>query len=44
MAFISGRRLWPASVVTGLIIGALSVLPYEGTGGVLHVLGHSAAL
>lgn len=44
MALVPGRRLWPAVAATGLVTGAVSVFPYQGGGGVLHVLGHSAAL
>jgi Family of unknown function (DUF6518) len=44
MRLVAGRRLWPAAVAAGLVAGALSVLPYEGTSGTLHLLGNSAAL
>jgi hypothetical protein len=44
MGLVAGWRLWPACLVTGLAIGALSVIPYEGTSGPMHLLGNSAAV
>jgi hypothetical protein len=40
----SGRWLWPTTIAAGLVIGALSVLPYAYVTGPLHVLGNSAAV
>jgi hypothetical protein len=36
--------LWPASVIGGLLLGGVSLLPYFGTAGIAHVLGNSAAI